>query len=212
MNHLQDQHGMDARVSEVTCPLCVESTSRDRDVLSLHVARHMEEIALAILPSGVDSDDELTDGSSELDEDSRGWGTGKDAARAHLGEAPCKKLTSDGLMRKYCARWRTIVANTAMERIKQERMAQVARVAQAAQAAIVRRGCPGNDWNCEPEELKKGKKAWSTFRTFREHFESEHLGDCRIGGNHWKCPQCDHVSFGEFGSDLSEHLWTDHWA
>jgi len=65
MNHLQDQHDMDARVSEVTCPLCVEFTSRDRDVLSLHVARHMEEIALAILPSGVDSDAESVDGSSQ---------------------------------------------------------------------------------------------------------------------------------------------------
>ena len=65
MSHLQDQHGMDVRVSDVTCPLCVEFTSRDRDVLSLHVARHMEEIALAILPSGVDSDDESADGSSD---------------------------------------------------------------------------------------------------------------------------------------------------
>ncbi|KAI4606938.1 hypothetical protein J4E83_009849 [Alternaria metachromatica] len=65
MSHLQDQHGMDVRVSDVTCPLCVEFTSRDRDVLSLHIARHMEEIALAILPSGVDSDDESADGSSD---------------------------------------------------------------------------------------------------------------------------------------------------
>ena len=65
MNHLQDQHGMDARVSEVTCPLCVDFTSGDRDVLSLHIARHMEEIALAILPSGVDSDAESVDGSSQ---------------------------------------------------------------------------------------------------------------------------------------------------
>ena len=64
MNHLQDKHGMDARVSEVTCPLCVEFTSRDHDVLSLHIARHMEEIALAILPSGVDSDDESADDAS----------------------------------------------------------------------------------------------------------------------------------------------------
>jgi len=56
MDHLQDHHGMDIRVSNVTCPLCVGFTSADRDVLALHIARHMEEIALAILPSGVDSD------------------------------------------------------------------------------------------------------------------------------------------------------------
>ncbi|KAH6878489.1 hypothetical protein BKA58DRAFT_96699 [Alternaria rosae] len=63
MNHLEDHHGMDVRVSDIACPMCVEFTSRDRDILSLHIARHMEEIALAILPSGVDSDEESTGGS-----------------------------------------------------------------------------------------------------------------------------------------------------
>jgi hypothetical protein len=61
MTHLQDHHGMDVRISDVTCPLCAEFTTGDRDILSLHIARHMEEIALAILPSGVDSDDESAD-------------------------------------------------------------------------------------------------------------------------------------------------------
>ncbi|KAF7446386.1 ankyrin repeat domain containing protein [Pyrenophora tritici-repentis] len=64
MIHLQDHHGMDVRVSDVTCPLCVEFTTGDRDVLSLHVARHMEEIALAILPCSVDSDEESADNST----------------------------------------------------------------------------------------------------------------------------------------------------
>jgi hypothetical protein len=64
MTHLQDDHGMDVQFSDVTCPLCVEFTSGDRDVLSLHIARHMEEIALAILPTGVDSDEESTDEST----------------------------------------------------------------------------------------------------------------------------------------------------
>ncbi|XP_014560048.1 hypothetical protein COCVIDRAFT_52251, partial [Bipolaris victoriae FI3] len=58
MTHLQDQHGMDVRLSDVECPLCMEFTSGDRDVLALHIARHMEEIALTILPSGVESDEE----------------------------------------------------------------------------------------------------------------------------------------------------------
>jgi ankyrin repeat protein len=64
MTHLQDHHGMDVRVSNVTCPLCVDFTSGDSDVLSLHIAHHMEEIALAILPSGVDSDKESADNST----------------------------------------------------------------------------------------------------------------------------------------------------
>ncbi|KAH7082204.1 hypothetical protein FB567DRAFT_562041 [Paraphoma chrysanthemicola] len=64
MTHLQDDHGMDVQVSDVTCPLCVEFTSGDRDVLSLHIARHLEEIALAILPTGIDSDEESADEST----------------------------------------------------------------------------------------------------------------------------------------------------
>jgi hypothetical protein len=64
MTHLQDDHGMDVQVSDVTCPLCVKFTSGDRDILSLHIARHMEETALAILPTGVDSDDDSADEST----------------------------------------------------------------------------------------------------------------------------------------------------
>lgn len=66
MTHLQDQHGMDVRLSDVECPLCMEFTSGDRDVLALHIARHMEEIALAILPSGVESDEESADESGSV--------------------------------------------------------------------------------------------------------------------------------------------------
>jgi hypothetical protein len=72
MGHLQDRHDMDVRVSEVTCPLCEEFTSGDHNVLSLHIARHMEEIALAILPSGVDSDEESVDDSSIHSDSSKG--------------------------------------------------------------------------------------------------------------------------------------------
>jgi len=69
MTHLQDQHDMDVRVSDITCPLCVEFTSGDRDILSLHIAHHMEEIAVAILPAGVNSgkdsdDDSVSDATS----------------------------------------------------------------------------------------------------------------------------------------------------
>jgi hypothetical protein len=75
MAHLQDRHDMDVRVSEVTCPLCEEFTSGDYDVLSLHIARHMEEIALAILPSGVDPDEGSADDSSNHSDSPNGHET-----------------------------------------------------------------------------------------------------------------------------------------
>jgi hypothetical protein len=58
MSHLEQHHDFDVSSSAVTCPLCFEYTSDDRGALALHFARHMEEIALAIIPSGVDSDAE----------------------------------------------------------------------------------------------------------------------------------------------------------
>ncbi|KAH8719537.1 hypothetical protein GQ44DRAFT_775237 [Phaeosphaeriaceae sp. PMI808] len=68
MSHLEQCHDLDVSVSKVTCPLCFEYTSEDRDALSLHFARHMEETALAVLPSGVDSDDEsVNDTPSEAE-------------------------------------------------------------------------------------------------------------------------------------------------
>ena len=63
MTHLKDRHGMDVQIYDVTCPLCVEFTTGDQEVLSLHIARHMEEIAVAILPSGVDTGEESEDDS-----------------------------------------------------------------------------------------------------------------------------------------------------
>lgn len=56
MDHLEKCHALDVSLSEVICPFCLEFSSSDRDALLLHLSRHMEEIALAILPSSVDSD------------------------------------------------------------------------------------------------------------------------------------------------------------
>jgi len=70
MAHLKDRHGMDVRVYDVTCPLCVEYTTGDQEVLSRHIAQHMEDIAVAILPSGLDpgeeSDDETKSDATSL--------------------------------------------------------------------------------------------------------------------------------------------------
>ena len=61
MTHLKDCHGMDVRVYDVTCPLCVNFTTGEQDVLSRHIAHHMEEIAVSILPSGIDAGEEAED-------------------------------------------------------------------------------------------------------------------------------------------------------
>ncbi|KAF2831819.1 hypothetical protein CC86DRAFT_143902 [Ophiobolus disseminans] len=71
MDHLEQNHDLDVTVHRVTCPLCAEHSSDDRDALALHFSRHMEEIALAILPSGVDADDKsVSDASSEAETES----------------------------------------------------------------------------------------------------------------------------------------------
>lgn len=68
MCHLEQRHGLDVSISKVTCPLCLIYISGNRDALSLYIARHMEEITLAILPSSVDSDDEsVNDTPSEAE-------------------------------------------------------------------------------------------------------------------------------------------------
>ena len=61
MTHLKDCHGMDVRVYDVTCPLCVKFTTGDQEVLSRHIAHHMEDIAVSILPSGFDPGKESED-------------------------------------------------------------------------------------------------------------------------------------------------------
>jgi ankyrin repeat protein len=56
MDHIEQRHGLDVLAGKVTCPICIEYSSTDRHTLSSHFARHMEEIALAIIPSAVESD------------------------------------------------------------------------------------------------------------------------------------------------------------
>jgi hypothetical protein len=71
-----------------------------------------------------------------------------------------------------------------------------------------RRGCPGNFWGCKPAELR-ARKYWTSFKKFREHFES-HMEDYCIKGHRWKCDLCDDDSFGGDGYDLIKHLWDTH--
>jgi hypothetical protein len=72
-----------------------------------------------------------------------------------------------------------------------------------------RTGCPGQDWNCKPEELK-GRRYWTHRRKFHQHFLWEHLEDYRVDGYRLQCNLCDHDSFGGSGHDLARHLWDTH--
>jgi hypothetical protein len=104
MGHLQDRHDMDVRVSEVACPLCEEFSSGDYHVLSLHIARHMEEIALAILPSGVDSEEESADDSSNHSDSSNGHEKDSYAPLDEISPWMQFKYSRDGVVTEYTLR------------------------------------------------------------------------------------------------------------
>jgi len=55
-DHLASYHGIDENTVLQVCPLCLDGISGGLASISLHLARHMEEIALAILPQATDSD------------------------------------------------------------------------------------------------------------------------------------------------------------
>lgn len=55
-HHLELDHGLGPYWAEQECPLCFESTSVGKGAILSHFARHMEDIALATLPRGIDSE------------------------------------------------------------------------------------------------------------------------------------------------------------
>ncbi|KAJ4358715.1 18S rRNA maturation protein [Didymosphaeria variabile] len=64
-SHLESQHGMINESTSSTCPLCLEEIYGGRDIVFLHFSRHMEEIALGVLPQGSQSED----GSASSDDE-----------------------------------------------------------------------------------------------------------------------------------------------
>ncbi|KAF2136283.1 uncharacterized protein K452DRAFT_280213, partial [Aplosporella prunicola CBS 121167] len=56
--HLGYNHSLSPDWGSLKCPLCFEETESGRTKISLHFARHMEEISLGVLPHIEDSDDE----------------------------------------------------------------------------------------------------------------------------------------------------------
>lgn len=73
MNHMRLRHSSRSGRMDIACPLCLEPLEGAIHNSCLHLARHMEEIALSVLPHGddlEDSDDsdksEGSDSGSEL--------------------------------------------------------------------------------------------------------------------------------------------------
>lgn len=60
VQHLRLAHQFDQISEPIPCPLCLGSIENDR---ISHLACHLEEISLTILPTNPDSDDELSEGS-----------------------------------------------------------------------------------------------------------------------------------------------------
>ncbi|KAH7145484.1 hypothetical protein B0J13DRAFT_322822 [Dactylonectria estremocensis] len=70
IQHLALQHGFDNGWQSIECPFCLEPTGSGKVVIVKHLSSHMEEISLASLPAGVDSDsdDESSSIASEHSE------------------------------------------------------------------------------------------------------------------------------------------------
>lgn len=68
--HLGSVHGLDRNWESLSCPMCHEMTGEGRSVISLHIAKHMEEIAIDAMPRGSDSD---VDSENESDATNHGY-------------------------------------------------------------------------------------------------------------------------------------------
>ena len=57
VNHVGQEHTLVSHWNGLACPLCLESVGDGLGAVSVHIARHLEDIALAAIPRNVDSDD-----------------------------------------------------------------------------------------------------------------------------------------------------------
>ena len=65
IEHLEFDHGFHLAWGSFECPLCHEETGKGKTTIVHHLARHMEEISLAALPSGYDSDNDLEESDAD---------------------------------------------------------------------------------------------------------------------------------------------------
>jgi hypothetical protein len=66
-NHVASQHCKTPGILDTACPLCTEHMQGPTEIAVVHLARHMEEISLGVLPRGEEHEEEsdvseLTDG------------------------------------------------------------------------------------------------------------------------------------------------------
>lgn len=55
-DHLELEHGFGPSWDAIECPLCLESTKSGKSAVSIHFARHLEDIAIVSLSRDVESD------------------------------------------------------------------------------------------------------------------------------------------------------------
>ncbi|KAL2672473.1 hypothetical protein Neosp_013184 [[Neocosmospora] mangrovei] len=65
IEHLEFDHDFHLAWRSFQCPLCHKETGEGKAAIIHHLARHMEEISLAALPSGYDSDNDLEESEVE---------------------------------------------------------------------------------------------------------------------------------------------------
>ncbi|KAF2489932.1 hypothetical protein BU16DRAFT_544278 [Lophium mytilinum] len=66
-SHLGLDHGLAPSWSRQICPLCHETTEEGQHALSMHFGRHLEEIALAVVPNGPDDEGDDDGDGLQLD-------------------------------------------------------------------------------------------------------------------------------------------------
>ncbi|KAK4223486.1 hypothetical protein QBC38DRAFT_372996, partial [Podospora fimiseda] len=70
ISHLALDHGMAPKWEGIQCFLCTEETGQGKIAVIQHLARHLEEISLSALPTGIDSDTASETSSDTGDEGS----------------------------------------------------------------------------------------------------------------------------------------------
>ncbi|RTE81251.1 hypothetical protein BHE90_004236 [Fusarium euwallaceae] len=69
IQHLEFDHDFQPAWSSFECPLCHEETGKGKTAIVHHLTRHMEEISLAALPSGYDSDNDIEESEDEAEDE-----------------------------------------------------------------------------------------------------------------------------------------------
>ncbi|KAK4445571.1 hypothetical protein QBC34DRAFT_332950, partial [Podospora aff. communis PSN243] len=65
ISHLASDHAMEPEWTSIKCRLCTQDTGSGKGTVTLHLAKHLEEISLSALPAGVDSNTPSDEGASE---------------------------------------------------------------------------------------------------------------------------------------------------